>query len=80
MTKGSPVHIMFMRQIVKFSALAKVTQSKYGTIKAPASFELLKNAVVVAKIAIPSITISANAQPGWCIPKKLQDQAMFKAS
>ena len=65
----------FIRQIAKFSTLAKLTQARYGIISQPAIFEQRKNTTVVATIASHSITISANAQPGWCIPKKIHDQA-----
>lgn len=70
----------FNRQIAKFSTLAKLTQAKYGTMSPPATFDLPKNTTVVAMIASQRITISTNAQPGWCIPKKIQDQATFKPS
>jgi hypothetical protein len=58
---------------VKFNTLAKLTQARYGTISQPAIFELRKNVTVVDMIASHKITISTNAQPGWCIPKKIHD-------
>ena len=68
----------FNRQMVKFSTAAKLTQAKYGTSSQPAIFELRKKATVVAAIASHRITISTKAQPGWCMPKKIQDQETFR--
>lgn len=44
-------HPAFNRQIAKLSTLAKLTQARYGTIIPPATFDLCKNATVVATIA-----------------------------
>ena len=66
--------------MVKFSTAAKLTQARYGTSRQPAIFERRKKATVVAAITSHRITISTKAQPGWCIPKKIQDQETFRAS
>lgn len=56
---------------MKFSTAAKPTQVTYGTGSQLANFEQRKNATVVATIANHKTMISANAQPGWCKPKKI---------
>lgn len=73
-------HSTLIRQIMKFSTAAKLTHARYGTSSQPAIFERWKNATVVATTASHNTTISANAPPGWCIPKKIHDQAMLSRS
>ena len=64
----------------RFNAVAKLTHAKYDTSRLPATIELRKNDIVVAAIASHRVTISTNAQPGWCRPKKIHDQKTFKMS
>ena len=57
-------YVPFIRQIAKFSTLAKLTQAQYGAKSQPAILELRKKTIVVHPITNQRTTISTAAHPG----------------
>jgi len=75
-TARSPTRTaQFIRQIAKFSTLAKANQPRYGSIRIPAARDLHQNARVVAAMAVSRTRISRNAAPGRWNQKKIHDHA-----
>lgn len=63
-----------------FSAVAKLTQSRYGTRSSALIVLMRENRNMVAVIAPQSTVISIKARPGERRPKKMSDQTTFRAS
>jgi hypothetical protein len=71
---------MLSRQIVKLSATAKVTHSRYGKSKPAAPGYIRQKKKDVASIAIHNRQISANAITGLCRPKNIHVHAALSIS
>ena len=60
--------------------MAKVTQRRYGAKSHAAGREIFAKAMMVKRIANQSITISTNAAPMLCMPKKIRDHTIFNTN
>src|ERR1017187_2808519 len=67
-------------QMAKLSALANVTQARYGTRSAPASGRTFQNATTVASNASHNKTMSTKAKAGLRRPKKSGDQSALMSN
>jgi len=65
---------------MKFKYPAKLTQRIYGIRSQAATLEILVNTKIANTITAHKRTITANAPPMDCPPKKMGDQIAFKTN